>query len=85
MKKSPMVKWIKLNFFKSISIKWSQWELFVELVEIKMQLESTLGKEEVTRQISRQRSHFSESVSEGKGEPQSPNVNLSRYDHSFDY
>ena len=50
-----------------------------------MQLESTLGKEEVTRQISRQRSHFSESVSEGKGEPQSPNVNLSRYDHSFDY
>ena len=55
---------------------------FKELAEIKMQLESSMGKEEFARQISRQRSQLSESqsqLSEGAGEARSPNRSLSRY------
>lgn len=37
--------------------------LFVELAEIKHELETTIGKEEFARQISRQRSHPSETQS----------------------
>jgi len=47
-----------------------------------MQLESSMGKEEFARQISRQRSQLSESqsqLSDGAGEARSPNRSLSRY------
>lgn len=56
---------------------------FLDLVEIKHQLESTLGKDEFERKISRQRSQISESNSHhselvGSGTATSPVRSLSR-------
>ena len=52
-----------------------------ELAEIKNELETTIGKEEFARQVSRQRSHLSESQSQHSADGRmiaSPDRSLSR-------